>query len=326
MVAAAAMALSGCGTPDVAPSQPAASSAGVGGAPAPAPAPTPSTSTSTSPQPPGSALALLATLAVKGRAPRTGYDRALFGQTWADTDRNGCDTRNDLLRRDLTDVVLQPGTRGCVVLTGTLSDPFSGNDIPFTRGQDSSDDVQIDHVVALSDAWQKGAQQWTPGRRVAFANDPLNLLAVDGSLNAAKNDGDAATWLPPHRPSRCAYVARQVAVKARYGAWVTEAERDAARVLGQCPGEAAPSGELPTESDVGAAAVLAPPPPAPDEQVAPPADAREGCDAAHPGVCNPAHDAGGDLACADVTDRRFVVQPPDPHRLDGDGDGIGCQG
>jgi len=189
----------------------------------------------------GSPLAFLGELAVKGRAPRTGYDRAAFGDAWADVDGNGCDTRNDVLGRDLTDVVHAEGTGGCVVLAGTLAEPYRPATVAFRRGPETSDDVQVDHVVALSDAWQKGAQQWDPRTRVAFANDPLNLLAVDGELNQAKSDADAASWLPPNRGYRCAYVARQVAVKYDYGLWVTPAERAAmTAVLQDCPGQTLP--------------------------------------------------------------------------------------
>ncbi|MEV4900074.1 HNH endonuclease family protein [Citricoccus sp. NPDC055426] len=182
-------------------------------------------------------LAQLETVAVKGRAPRTGYDRDHFGRGWKDPDRNGCDARNDILRRDLEDAVAKPGTQGCVILSGHLEDPFTGEIIEFVRGQDTSTEVQIDHVVALSDAWQKGAQLMDPDERVEFANDPLNLLAVDGPTNSAKGDGDAATWLPPNRGFRCDYVARQTAVKVKYELWVTSAERDAIRriVTTQCP-------------------------------------------------------------------------------------------
>jgi hypothetical protein len=190
---------------------------------------------------PGTAVTTLATLTVKGRAPKTGYDRDLFGQAWADVDRNGCDTRNDILRRDLTRYTLKAGTHGCLVLKGTLNDPYTGSTISFVRGQGTSNAVQIDHVVALSDAWQKGAQQWSQTRRTAFANDPLNLLAVDGPTNQRKGDADAATWLPPRKAGRCAYVARQIAVKHRYGLSVTAAERDAmVRVLTTCPGQPLP--------------------------------------------------------------------------------------
>jgi hypothetical protein len=165
-------------------------------------------------------------LAVKGRAPKTGYAREEFGPAWADVDRNGCDTRNDVLARDLTEVAFEDGTHDCVVVSGTLVDPFGGDTIAFERGPRSAD-VQIDHVVPLSDAWQKGAQQWDAEKRQRFANDPANLLAVDGPLNSAKGDGDAATWLPPSTGYRCAYVVRQVRVKAAYGLWVTQAEHDA---------------------------------------------------------------------------------------------------
>ncbi|GAA2721295.1 HNH endonuclease family protein [Cellulomonas aerilata] len=179
--------------------------------------------------------AALDSLEVKGRAPRTGYDRDLFGAAWADVDRNGCDTRNDVLARDLTGETFKPGTRDCVVLAGTLQDPYGGGVERFVRGPSTSADVQIDHVVALSDAWQKGAQGWDDATRTAFANDPLNLLAVDGPINQAKGASDAATWLPPHRPYRCRYVLRQAQVKATYRLWVTAAERDAmAREMDRC--------------------------------------------------------------------------------------------
>ncbi|EFV90396.1 hypothetical protein ES5_16254 [Dietzia cinnamea P4] len=179
-------------------------------------------------------------LEVKGRAPRTGYDRDLFGQAWTDDvsvefGHNGCDTRNDILKRDLTDLTFRPGTRDCVVLTGVLEGPYTGERIEFTRGQDTSSEVQIDHVVALSDAWQKGAQQLTEEQRRDLANDPLNLMAVAGWANQQKGDGDTATWLPPRREFRCSYVSRQVLVKERYGLWVTAAERDAMdRILAGC--------------------------------------------------------------------------------------------
>ncbi len=194
-------------------------------------------------QPQSAKLAAVAvkTLVVKGRAPKTGYSRAQFGVRWADVDHNGCDTRNDILRRDLTNPTFRSG--GCVVLSGVLRDPYGGGVIHFVRGAGTSSAVQIDHVVPLSDAWQKGAFAWTINKRTAFANDPLELLAVDGPLNEQKRDSDAASWLPPNKAFRCAYVARQIAVKAKYGMWVTAAERDAlSKVLAKCPQQVLPAG------------------------------------------------------------------------------------
>ena len=184
--------------------------------------------------------ATLDTLPVKGRAPKTGYDRDLFGQRWTDDvavdyGYNGCDTRNDILRRDLVDVVIKPGSNGCAVLSGVLDDPYTGTVVEFQRGPGTSAEVQIDHVVALSDAWQTGAQQWDEITRRKFANDPANLQATIGWVNQEKGDGDAATWLPPDKSYRCTFVTRIVEVKATYGLWVTPAERDAiARVLAAC--------------------------------------------------------------------------------------------
>lgn len=190
---------------------------------------------------PGVALAVLETLPVKGRAPKTGYSRDAFGQRWADVDRNGCDTRNDILKRDLTSIIYKPGTRNCVVLSGTLTDRYSGEMINFVRGNVSSMEVQIDHVVALSNSWQTGAFKLSIAQRTALANDPLNLFAVKGKLNLQKSDGDAATWVPPLKSFRCAYVAQQIAVKAKYALWVVAPEKAAmSAILAQCPTQQVP--------------------------------------------------------------------------------------
>ncbi|MER5633686.1 HNH endonuclease [Streptomyces nitrosporeus] len=193
----------------------------------------------------GTALRAVEELPVKGRAPRTGYERSAFGSAWADTDRNGCGTRDDVLAEQLDDV--KRDADGCKVLSGVLDpDPYTGTRIVFRRGRSK---VDIDHLVALSDAWQKGARQWSAGKRRAFANDPLNLVAADSSANRRKGDGDTATWLPPNKGYRCVYVAGQVAVKAKYGLWVTAAERDAMRkVLSGCPDRKLPAGGAPTEA------------------------------------------------------------------------------
>lgn len=188
-----------------------------------------------------SATVVLDTLQVKGRAPKTGYKRTQFGKAWADVDHNGCDTRNDILNRDLSGVKHKLGTHDCVVKSGTLQDPYTGKTITFKRGQKTSTAVQIDHVVALSDAWQKGAQKLSKTTRTELANDPYNLLAVQGRANQQKSDGDAATWLPSNKAFRCEYVARQIGVKHKYSLWVTSSEKAAMnRVLASCPAQTIP--------------------------------------------------------------------------------------
>ena len=181
-------------------------------------------------------------LNVKGRAPKTGYDRDLFGSPWSDVDRNGCDTRNDILARDLVSRTFDDSRERCVIIEGVLIDPYSGERIQFLRGQVTSLAVQIDHVVSLSNAWQTGAFRWSEEKRKRFANDPLNLLAVKGALNAQKGDGDAATWLPPRRSYWCAFVARQIAVKREYRLWLTRPEKRAMEgILERCPKQRIPS-------------------------------------------------------------------------------------
>lgn len=176
------------------------------------------------------ALEVLDQLEVKGRAPKTGYSREQFGAGW--DSQGACDMRNIILKRDLVDTVVD---EQCRVQQGVLNDPYTGEVIQFKRGAGTSQQVQIDHVVALSDAWQKGAQALSVDRRVQLANDPLNLLAVSGPANQQKGDGDAATWLPANNAFRCQYVARQIAVKKKYQLWVTIAEKQAIiRVWQQC--------------------------------------------------------------------------------------------
>lgn len=172
-------------------------------------------------------------LPVKGKAPKTGYQRtAQFGRAWLDVDHNGCDTRNDILARDLTGIVR---SGQCKITAGTLNDAYTGEIIHFVRGERTSRAVQIDHVVAMQNAWQTGAQQLTQELREEFANDPANLRAVDGAANQQKGAGDTATWLPPNRGFRCQYVEAQITVKAKYRLWVTSAEKAAMqRVLARC--------------------------------------------------------------------------------------------
>lgn len=195
--------------------------------------------------PAGSALEALETLAIQGQAPRDAadYDRDKFGPAWDDVDGNGCDTRNDILARDLEQLVYADDQSACVVRTGTLDDPYTGTTIEFVRGVKTSAAVQIDHVVALGDAWSKGAAAWDAETRLEFANDPLNLIAADGPANSAKGARDASEWLPPAASYRCPYVARQVAVKVSYELAVSPDELDAMReVLATCPAEPLPRG------------------------------------------------------------------------------------
>lgn len=272
----------------------------------------------------GSALELLATLPVKGRAPKTGYDRkAMFGSPWKDVDRNGCDTRNDMLQRDLTNLTL---AGPCKVLTGTLADKYTGKTIDFVRGDKTSTLVQIDHVVALSDAWQKGAQQLSQDARVALANDPINLFASDGPANSAKGDSDAASWLPKNRAFRCEYVARQVSTKAAYNLWVTAAERDAMqRVLTTCPDEPAVmsslAGEFMTAQDPDQLSATTPGPERAPAQPRPVVPTPEPAPVPAPETyyknCTAAREAGG----APV----YAGQPGYGRHLDRDGDGVGCE-
>lgn len=182
---------------------------------------------------PPTAISVLNKLEVKGRAAKTGYTRAQFPH-WSDPDRNGCDSRNDILKRDLKDTVFKEGTRDCKVISGQLIDPFSGKIITFDLNASASN-IDIDHIVALSNAWQTGAAYFEKDVRTNIANDPLNLMAVDARLNRQKGDGDAATWLPPLKAFRCEYVARQVAVKYKYKLWVTAPEKAAiTNILSKC--------------------------------------------------------------------------------------------
>ncbi len=188
-----------------------------------------------------SAVSVLNKLEVKGRAPKTGYSRAQFLH-WSDPDRNGCDARNDTLKRDLKNAGFKSDTNECKVISGELIDPFSGKILSFNLTTSASN-IDIDHVVSLSNAWQTGAAYFSKEIRSNLANDPLNLLAVDAKLNRQKGDGDAATWLPPLKSYRCEYVSRQVAVKFKYSLWVTTPEKSAMmNILQKCSNQRIPKG------------------------------------------------------------------------------------
>lgn len=183
---------------------------------------------------PSQAASALARLPTVTLAREVAYDRvADFGPAWSDVDHNGCDTRDDILRRDLSDVHLRPGTHGCTVVAGDLDDPYTGALLHFSKSH--AKDVQIDHLVPLHAAWMLGAYGWTPSQRLAYANDPLVLVAVDGAANQDKGDSLADRWRPSDRRGWCAYAVNTVAIHAVYGLGVTAGERAALRrMLGRC--------------------------------------------------------------------------------------------
>ncbi|PXW31319.1 UNVERIFIED_CONTAM: excalibur calcium-binding domain-containing protein [Williamsia faeni] len=282
------------------------------------------------------ALEKLDTLPVKGRAPKTGYDRGQFGQTWTDNvtvegGHNGCDTRNDILRRDLVSITIKPGSQGCTVTSGTLNDPYTNTSVNFLRGETTSSAAQIDHVVALSNAWQTGAQQLTLEKRTDLANDPRNLQATDGPTNQQKSDGDAATWLPPNKSYRCTYVARQVDVKAAYDLWVTPPEKDAiTRVLTDCGAASSTPSTTITTVDVPESTTQTPipvapqtatpvytPAPTPEYTPPPPAPVVDAPSSTYYQNCTAVRAAGA----API----YAGQPGYSSKLDRDGDGVACE-
>lgn len=188
----------------------------------------------------GAAVQALAGLTVHQPGPLTDYHRTAFGPAWADIDHDGCDQRSQVLRRDMTDVVLVHGT-ACTVASGTLTDPYTGKVLHYRRSG-GGDPVDVDHVVALADAWRSGASSWPASRRAALAGDPLDLLPTAAAVNRAKGDKDPSAWLPALPADRCPFAARVVAVKTRYGLSVSQTEHDAlAQVLATCPGQQLPA-------------------------------------------------------------------------------------
>ena len=160
---------------------------------------------------------------VPTRAQAGDYRRAAFGAAWTDDNdapggHNSCDTRNDILDRDLVDKTYASISR-CprAVATGMLHDPYTNKTITFLRGNKTGAAIQIDHIVPLAYAWDQGARGWTDEKRVRFANDPANLLAVDGQANQDKSDKDPAQWMPPNEAFHCQYAMKFIAVVRAYG-------------------------------------------------------------------------------------------------------------
>lgn len=176
----------------------------------------------------GSVLQALLSLRTAPEAKTPKYDRGAFGQAWKDVDSNGCDQRNDVLRRDLLEKSVKPGTGGCVVLSGELKFQGDGyfwysHPAHYERGNGA---VEIDHVVSLADAWRSGAHEWTAEQRSWFANDLMELEAVDRATNRDKGDRDVGHWLPEIADGVgvCGLVSRVIAIKTAYDLTVDEHE------------------------------------------------------------------------------------------------------
>lgn len=272
------------------------------------------------PSTPGTALAALNALTVKDFSSTGDYKRTAFGDAWADVDNNGCDTRNDILARDIKGASIDSK---CLVQSGNFDDPYTGKVIAFDRSKGGGGGVDIDHIIPLSLAWKTGASEWDASKRLSFANDPLNLLASDSGENRKKGDKDASQYLPPNKAFQCQYVARQVTVRAKYGTWVTPAEKDAIyAVLQTCPSEplASEKGLSIPKSDVTSEgptpATHASTPAAPAKDMTPQAPAAGGNDPQF-SSCTKAKAAGyGPYTKAD---------PEYAWYRDGDGDGTVCE-
>ena len=158
----------------------------------------------------GSALALLQTVRVENEY-QVGYDRALF-EHWRDIDGDGCDSRDQVLKRDSISLP-QVDPVNCNVIAGDWVSPYDG--AKWTNPSD----IDIDHVIALKEAWDSGAWAWSAAQRKAFANDTSDsrtLLAVTDSVNQSKSDKDPSNWLPPLQSYTCTYLGNWIAVKVRW--------------------------------------------------------------------------------------------------------------
>lgn len=254
----------------------------------------------------GTSLAgLLARLTVAAEQ-RAGYDRDLF-EHWIDADGDGCNTRYEVL---LEEAVTVPAVgEGCALSGGTWFSLYDG------RSFNDPGNLDIDHVVALAEAWDSGAFAWSAEARRAYANDldaPFALIAVSAGSNRSKSDLDPADWLPPSAAARCPFLGAWIAVKVRWDLAVDPRERAALdSLVADCPSTSMLVEPGPTSGPAGSATTSLP--------ASPPGS----CDAAYPSVCIPP--APPDLDCGEITFRRFTVLAPDPHRFDGDRDGIGCE-
>ncbi|MEX5236027.1 excalibur calcium-binding domain-containing protein [Kocuria arenosa] len=343
-VALAMLLLAGCTS---APADPGGSTASVGSietsTPATSSAPTETaTATAEAPATPAAvaseALTALNGLKVAARGTMSDYDRdGLFGG-WIDADGDCEDTRQEILNRDLVDVV---SADGCKVDSGVLApDPYTGTTINFVRGPATSSDVQIDHVVSLGNAWITGARNLSKDQRVEFSNDPLNLLAVDGPTNQAKSDKAADEWLPPNVDFRCEFVAIQIAVKTKYKLWVTAPEKTAmTEVLADCECQDVPAGAVYGDIDSNTLApveeVQAPVKESPAPEPAPVAPAPVApapvapAPAPEPVPAAPAAPAGGFANCTEARATGaaplYVGSPGYAPKMDRDGDGVACE-
>ena len=282
-------------TPGVTPSAAESSPPSAGSSPTPTPSPALAPGTEMT-------LAQLLGLLVTKPEDRTGYDRSLF-RHWIDADGDGCDTRREVLIDEAVAPPIVGG--GCSLTGGRWVSAYDG--LVLTNASQ----LQIDHVVALAEAWDSGASAWSNDRRMRFANDldvSWVLIAVSSASNQSKSDKDPAEWLPPDSHDLCPFISAWIAIKVRWELSVDQRERDAlGGLVAECPASRMP---------------FAPAPPTLDPTPAATVRGTE-CSPAYPGVCIPPPPP--DLDCGDIPYRRFSVLPPDPHHFDGDNNGIGCE-
>jgi hypothetical protein len=276
------------------------------------PATTSPPTATTTPANPNLALTILASITVANEQP-AGYSRDLFPH-WRSTG-NGCDTRDSvLIAESLTPA--QVSYPGCAVIEGDWYSTYDNQTETFPS------DIDIDHTVALKEAWDSGAWSWTPQQRTDFANDLTDgrsLIAVTDNSNQSKGANDPSNWLPPHQPAVCRYLADWISVKARWNLSMDQSEHGRIRnvINDSCPGltvapTSAPPGGTPADPDTGGGATTTTTSTTPNGN----------CDPSYPDVCIPPPPP--DLNCGDITFRNFRVLQPDPHRFDGNKDGIGC--
>lgn len=284
------------------------------------PAETPVAPVEPAPAASGTALEALETLTVAPFSSTSKYQRANFGETWEDIDSNGCETREDILKRDIPNATIKGK---CDVRKGSFSDPYTGKTINFNADDGKGGGVDIDHIIPLSLGWKTGASEWDAAKRLKFANDPLNLMASDSGENRKKGDKDASAYLPPNKAFHCEYVARQVSVRVKYGTWITPAEKSAIyTVLQSCPTQPLIADTWGISVDKSApVAPVAPAEPAPAAPVEP-----------APVAEAPVATGGNDpqfSSCAKAKAEGFgpytAADPEFSWYRDGDGDGTVCE-
>ncbi len=151
------------------------------------------------------------------------YSRDSLPTDWKDLDGNGCNTREDILKKYTSEYTGR--FDGCKIKSGKFYDYYNGKFLRYDKSVDTGGGIQIDHIVAIGNAWISGGYKWGKDEWISYINDEEVLIPTSSKTNREKSDKDITEWKPANNSYLCTYAEKQVEIKDKYKLTVTEKEK-----------------------------------------------------------------------------------------------------